>query len=70
MTDFEVCPVGTMAALAAGKEKLRDEVIAAYKQGAMDVHQNYHPDRAPDFTEAAHDYAVRAADSASAAREG
>ena len=49
-------------------EALRDEVIAAYKQGALDVHKEwaagYDNDRRllarqdnPDFTEAAHDYA-------------
>jgi hypothetical protein len=40
----------------AVREAARDEIIDAYKQGAMDVHQNYRPDRAPDFTEAAEDY--------------
>lgn len=38
-------------------EALREAVIAAYIQGAMDVHNNWQEDRDPDFTEAAHDYA-------------
>jgi hypothetical protein len=33
---------------------------AAYVQGATDVHQNYTPDRNPDFSEAATDYARKA----------
>ena len=37
---------------------LRDAVIAAYIAGATDVHENRRDDRAPDFTEAAHDYAT------------
>lgn len=41
-------------------DQLRDAIIAAYVQGATDVHQNYQPDRSPDFTEAAHDYAASA----------
>lgn len=37
-------------------DMLRDKVIAAYIQGAEDVHENWQEDRDPDFSEAAHDY--------------
>ena len=37
-------------------DKITALVGAAYIQGAMDVHQNWQPDRAPDFSEAAADY--------------
>jgi hypothetical protein len=43
-------------------DALREARIAAYRQGALDVHQNYQPDRDPDFTEAAHDYVASIAD--------
>ena len=33
---------------------------AAYMRGAMDVHNNFMPDRNPDFSEAASDYAIAA----------
>jgi hypothetical protein len=46
-------------------EAIRDEIVAAYEQGALDVHNAWieslgeenAPSRDPDFTEAAHDYA-------------
>jgi hypothetical protein len=44
--------------LVEAEELLRDEIVGAYQQGAMDVHENHQPDRAPDFSEAAHDYAA------------
>jgi hypothetical protein len=37
-------------------DMIRDKVITAYMQGAMDVHENWQEDRDPDFTEAAHNY--------------
>lgn len=36
---------------------LLDHLAAAYQQGALDVHYNWQPDKSPDFSEAADDYA-------------
>ena len=69
-SDFEVYHEMFMALFNAAPDKYRsgvemaqdiiaqreEEVIAAYIQGAKDVHENWQPDRDPDFTEAAHDY--------------
>lgn len=47
------------AALASDQNagEVRSLVIAAFEAGCLAVHQNYHEDRDPDFTEAAIDYA-------------
>jgi hypothetical protein len=42
--------------LAAARELRQEQVVAAYIAGAQAVHDNWQPDRAPDFTEAAGDY--------------
>ena len=46
------------AEAAALREALRDEIVMAYEQGALDVHLNWQEDRDPDFSEAASDYAA------------
>lgn len=44
----------------AARSELKDHVIAAYEQGALDVHGNWQEDADPDFKEAAYDYAASA----------
>lgn len=50
-------PTDAQAIRLAALEEMQAEIIAAYKQGALDVHNHWQDDRDPDFTEAAHDYA-------------
>ena len=45
-----------IASLQARLDAGRDEIRAAYIQGAIDVHQNYQDDAAAEFGEAADDY--------------
>lgn len=40
------------------RDDVKTAIIAAYEAGALAVHENWQEDRDPDFTEAAHDYAV------------
>ena len=47
-----------LAEAEALRKRRRDEVVSAYIQGANDVHANWREDKAPDFTEAAMDYAL------------
>lgn len=42
----------------ATRSSFREQIMAAYTQGAMDVHHHYEPDPDPSFTEAASDYAA------------
>lgn len=44
----------------AARTDLKDHVVAAYEQGALDVHCNWQEDADPDFKEAAYDYAASA----------
>lgn len=46
-------------------ETMKMIVAEAFAAGCMAVHENYQPDRDPDFTEAANDYAQSVMDSAS-----
>ena len=45
-----------IARLQARLDAVRDEIRAAYVQGALDVHHNYQVDAAAEFGEAADDY--------------
>lgn len=56
MTTLRYCEREWQKEREAFFDMIRDKVIAAYAQGAMDVHENWQEDRDPDFTEAAHDY--------------
>jgi chromosome segregation ATPase len=47
-----------VAVVEAENTRLREAVVDAYIAGAMDVHHNWQADRAPDFSEAARDYAA------------
>lgn len=49
------------AAIKAMRDDRHGEIVSAYIQGALDVHEHYEPDIDPDFTEAAHDYAANLA---------
>jgi chromosome segregation ATPase len=47
-----------VAVVEAENTRLREAVVDAYIAGAMDVHNKWQADRAPDFSEAARDYAA------------
>lgn len=47
-----------LPAARAARTELKDHVVAAYEQGALDVHANWQEDADPDFKEAAYDYAA------------
>lgn len=49
-------PIGRPA--VEPSEDWREALAAAYIAGAQAVHENYQPDRDPDFAEAAHAYAI------------
>jgi hypothetical protein len=49
---------GDQAVAGAVPVTVQEAIEAAYIAGAMDVHNNWQADRAPDFSEAARDYAA------------
>lgn len=57
-TGYSVAAIGGAAKSSdLSAPDMRESLRRAYEQGCLDTHKHWRPDRDPDFTEAAYDYA-------------